>query len=161
VPGDPRHCGVDFLRTEFNAPLVRRGEILVFLAAMIGVPLVAALVITHAALNAREPVLHIGLPATIGAALGLLLVGWSDFGKRGSETPPVTGRRELGPIATALIVGAALLGTFSGHLPAELLALIFGWALGLFVAFDLMIARRWRQDPTLRARIRDGVSGSS
>jgi hypothetical protein len=72
-----------------------------------------------------------------------------------------TRRRELGSTATALIVGAALLGTFSGHLSDELLALVAGWAFGFFVAFDVVIARRWRQDSAFRARIRDGISGSS
>jgi hypothetical protein len=53
------------------------------------------------------------------------------------------------------------LGTFSGHLPDELVALLSGWVLGFFVAFDFVLAKRWCQDPVFRARIRDNLSGSS
>jgi hypothetical protein len=134
---------------------------LLFVAAMIGVPLVSVLVITDAVLDAGKPVLHLALPATIGAAIGLLMIGRSGFANASLQTSAAARRRELGPTATALIVGAALLGTFSGHLPDELVALLNGWVFGFFVAFDLVMARRWRQDPVFRARIRDDLSGSS
>ena len=135
---------------------------MVFVAAMIGVPLVSLIVIANAARDAGKPFLHIALPATIGAAMGLLLmIGLSQLGNRSRLRRAAASRRELGPTATALIVGAALLGTLSGHLPDELVALLTGCVFGFFVAFDYVMTRRWRHDRAFRARIRDGLSGSS
>jgi len=144
-----------------DAQQMRRGEILVFLAALIGVPVISVLVIADTPSDAAEPLLRVALPAAIGSAIGLLMIAWSQFGNPYRQTSAVTSRRELGATATALITGAALLGSFSGHLPDELVALLSGWTLGFFAAFDVLIARRWRQDPAFRARIRDGLSGSS
>lgn len=140
---------------------MRRVEILLFVAAMIGVPLVSAVVIANTALDAGKPVLHIALPATIGAAIGLLMIGRSGLANVSLQTSAAARRRELGPTVTTLIIAATLLGTFSGHLPDDLLALVAGWTFGFFVSFDIVIARRWRQDSAFRARIRDNLSGSS
>src|SRR5690242_20472923 len=138
---------------------MRRGEAFVFIGALIGVPVITAFVVAKAVLD--HGFLRGAIPAAIGAALGALIVSLSAFLSGHGKTASVASRRELGPVATSLIIAGALIGTFGSHLPPELSALVSGCALGFFAAFDIALAGCWRRDAAFRARVRAALRGST
>lgn len=120
----------------------------IFVAALIGMPIIGIVSLILFAGWSDRPGLLVLFPASLGAVVGLLtlLVGvWRSprSGADGGKT-----------IVFLLILGAALLGTFSGHLPIWLRALCNGWLVGFFVSFDVVLLHRLRNDLEFRQRAR-------
>jgi hypothetical protein len=140
-----------------------RRSLIVFLAALIGVPIASGVFLIAAAADADRPVLRVWLPAAVGAGAGVVMVAVRRFergGRRGDSVKQGSGDR-VGPIATTLISAAAVTGWFAHILPTALVSLLNGWTLGLFVAFDVALVRLWRNDSGLRERVRAAFAASS
>jgi hypothetical protein len=124
----------------------------IFTGALIGVPVIAAAALGHDIATDSEPVLAevVGPPA-LAAAIALLFVLHTPRKVSGDETPRQAWDKAPG---AAIIVGAALVGTFSDLLPRALDALLTGLVLGFFIGLGLVVVRLWRSDSTFRKSIR-------
>jgi hypothetical protein len=130
---------------------VGRGSFLLTLALLIVVP--PALVIDLVALagDASRVFLEVVVPAAIGASVGAAMVAWAGLRRKPA---PREGGGGLVRIGITLIVAVAVAGVFRAQLPTWLGALADGWALGLVLAFYVLIVRLWKHDPDFRQRVK-------
>jgi hypothetical protein len=125
-------------------------DLVIFIAALVGVPLYALIALAYYLTSDKGNVLlGVLLPAIAGAAVGVLVVSARRI--RSIRLTP-SGRGER--IGFMLIVAAALLGTFSHHLPRWVAAFVDGWAAGFFIAFVFLLVNLWRNNQDFRERIR-------
>jgi hypothetical protein len=111
-----------------------RKDVTILKVAAVGIPLAATAFLVALGIHSDQPWSHVVLPAVAGVALGLVFV------VVGVSQPAAGGRaREVGQIGFLVILGAALLGTFSGALPTWIRAFLDGWAVGFFVAFAVRL----------------------
>ena len=115
--------------------------------AAIGVPIAAIVFVAVAAGGNHRPLTRLLLPAALGAVAGeVILVLATRVGRSGKGS----GGPGVGTVGTALIICAAVLGSSSRDLPIWLDASIWGWALGFFVAFDVLLLKPWRHGKVVR-----------
>jgi hypothetical protein len=112
--------------------LHRHAGLIVILAAVAG-PIVLGVLLALQARDAEHPWRAIALPALAGllvGSVGFIAASLADRGKERKQVPFV-------PIAAA-----ALLGTFSGHLPVWSDAFLDGCVIGFFLSLLLFLAHR-------------------
>ena len=129
---------------------VTRGHLAVFAGALVGVPAIMLGVLVTQAIEVSDHELREVLgPAAVGATLGVVLIAI----RRLRAAQPGARLRGEG-LGSAIIVTAALVGTFSDLLPRSVDAFLSGLFVGLFVALDVYLVKLWRSDPRFRDRIR-------
>jgi O-antigen/teichoic acid export membrane protein len=140
-----------------DAPPVRRSALAIFVGALVGVPaiLLVSLAIQLTDQSSNE-ILGVLLPAALGAAAGCLVIAMRQL--RTARPRKADGSEAIG---SAIIVGAALIATFSDLLPRSLDAFLSGLVIGFFVALNVFLVRLWRNDPDFRRRIRSIRDGGS
>ena len=147
--------------TGYSRPPSGRVGFVVAVGALLLTPPVASAFLVEQARTSDQTVIDVVLPAALGAAIGLIVVaaGWRRGMKnyRNRRREGVKNQnydRSLGGVGVTLICVAAFLGTFSGHLPTSVQALMEGAAFGFLLTFDLLLIRLVRSDPEARRRLR-------
>lgn len=131
-----------------EAPPVTPMALVLFVAALVLVPAYAAGAVIYD-MSGESPTRGIVGSAAIGVVIGAAAVAARSLRKReiGSGS-----RGEA--IASALIITAAVAAPLTDALPSRLGAFLHGLVFGFFVAFDILLVRRWQKDPEFRTRVR-------
>jgi hypothetical protein len=163
VPGRARHRGDDKRAMLRHAWCVTRSGLILFGAAMIGVPIATVVFLAASASGADEALLRVWFPAGIGVTLGagMLVLRPSWRPTLGGPSARADLTNDVGPIASTLITAGALIGWFSDLLPIEIVAFSNGFAFGLFAALDVAVVSLWRKDSAFRERVRAAFAAFS
>ena len=115
-------------------PTEYRRTLLTLILAAIVVPTTAVLLLVVLALDASNPWTSVAVPAFAGVVVGVLAL---TAAARSRST-----RATIGHGGSALIVTAAVVGTFANHLPTWSRAFLDGCVIGFFLAFLVLLRRR-------------------
>lgn len=134
-------------------PRATKRNLAIFVGALIGVPLVALAILIHeTATDTPDAVAEVVLPAALGTAAGVVVVLL--LARRQVSSDGTASRPQRAAVGSAVIAGAAVVGTFSDLLPRMLDSFLTGFVLGYFVGFGYVLIKLWRDDPAFRRRIR-------
>ena len=131
-------------------PSLTPARLLVFGIALIVVPVSAlSLLVYDAATDTDDVLLQAIIPAIIGAAIGILLIGIRSIRSANTRAGSRWGR-----VALWLVPFAAVLSGVSNDLPRWVNAAVEGCAAGFFLAFNVQLLTMWHNDPEFRERIK-------
>jgi chromate transport protein ChrA len=126
-----------------------RRAIIIVACAAVAAPLIAIVFFVLDLMGDEGNIVaQVVVPAAIGALVGTLMIAVRRVRTAGTSN----GRRSKTLTITA-IFAVALLGTFSSHMPRWFDALLTGWVIGFFLAFDVLLVLMLRSDLEFRKRI--------
>jgi hypothetical protein len=133
--------------TEQEPPTPTR--VALFAITLVAVPILAlSLLVYDIATDTGGAFLNAGVPAIVGAALGILMIGLRSI--RSARIRKGKGEK----VALGAVPVAAVVAGVGNDLPRWFNAGIEGWVTGFFFAMTFFLLRLLRQDPEFRKRIK-------
>jgi uncharacterized membrane protein len=134
-----------------------RTRVAVFAITVVAVPILAlSLLVYDIATDTRGAFLNAGVPAIVGAALGILMIGL-----RSIRSARIRKGGKGEKVALCAVPVAAVVAGVGNDLPRWFGAGMEGWVTGFFLAMTFFLLRLWRQDPEFRKSIKVIASSRS
>jgi hypothetical protein len=134
--------------TEQQPPTPAR--LAVFAITVVALPILAlSLLVYDIATDTGGAFLNAGVPAIVGAAFGVLMIG-----RRSIRSARVRKGGKGEKVALFAVPVAAVVAGVGNDLPRWFGAGMEGWVTGFFLGMTLFLLRLWRQDPEFRKRIK-------
>ncbi len=138
-------------------PALTPARLLVFAIALVAVPIFALSLLAYdVATDTEDVLLEAIIPAIVGAAVGILVIGI-----RSIRSARIRKGNRWERVAVWVVPLAAVFGGVSNQLPRWVDAGMEGLVTGFFLALNVLVLRLWQKEPEFRERIKAVRSSQS